>query len=191
MSEIIAPQADGTAGPSQETKTSQFVAFISYRHVLPDLVHAKWLQSALESYRVPRSLVRLHGIARRLGRVFTDEEELAASSNLSAAIEEALRASRYLIVVCSPRTVGSQWVNAEVEFFRKLGRSDRILTLLIEGEPNASFPPALREVRRIVEASSVISLAQLTEPLAADLRPIAGRSRWTPFVRQPEPLLKV
>ena len=53
-----------------------------------------------------------------------------------------------MIVVCSPRTPLSLWVNKEVERFRELGRHENILALLIEGNPAESFPKALREIRR-------------------------------------------
>lgn len=111
----------------------EFAVFISYRHVEPDRNWAKWLHSALENYRVPRRLTHERGLPRRIGRVFRDEEELAASSDLSAGIREALDRSEHLIVVCSPRTPSSQWVGAEVDYFRQQGRGDAILALLIEG----------------------------------------------------------
>ena len=62
-------------------------AFISYRHVEPDRRRAKWLHTSLETYRVPKKLVRQRGVAPRVGRVFRDEEELPASSDLNDQIE--------------------------------------------------------------------------------------------------------
>src|SRR5579884_1640653 len=97
----------------------RYAAFISYRHVEPDRGWATWLHRALEAYRVPGRLAAERGLPRRVGRVFRDEEELAASADLSAAIQQALAESRFLIVVCSPRTPASQWVNQEVERFRQ------------------------------------------------------------------------
>lgn len=118
-------------------------AFISYRHVPRDRKWAKWLHRKLETYRTPRSLVAL-GKAKRLNRVFRDEEELPVSGNLSASIKSELGASEYLIVICSPETVESKWVNAEIEHFQSLGRGDHILPILISGTPESSFPSALR-----------------------------------------------
>lgn len=132
----------------------RYAAFISYRHVDPDRRWAEWLHKRMETYRVPRRLVTA-GLPRRVGRMFRDEEELSASADLSASIDEALTAARYLIVVCSRRTPQSRWVNEEVERFREMGRTDRILALLVDGEPEDAFPPALLEL----------------EPLAADVRP--------------------
>lgn len=140
----------------------RYGAFISYRHTDPDRKWAKWVHSKLETYRVPKRLV-VSGVPGRVGRIFRDEEELAASADLSQRIDEALAAARFLIVVCSSRTPESRWVNEEVERFQAQGRADRVLALLIEGEPDQSFPPALRNL----------------EPLAADVRPKKGESRRT------------
>ncbi|AMV18438.1 hypothetical protein VT03_11140 [Planctomyces sp. SH-PL14] len=81
--------------------------------------------------------------------------------------------ARFLIVVCSRRTRESQWVNREIVRFRELGRHDRILALLIDGEPHEAFPIALGEIRRAATARGEGSLAalELIEPLASDVRP--------------------
>jgi hypothetical protein len=134
-------------------------AFISYRHIDVDRKWARWLHRNLEAYRTPPALARV-GIAKRIGRVFRDEEELAASPQLSESIERALDKSEFLIVVCSPRTPDSRWVEQEILRFQTSGKQKRILTLLIEGEPGQSFPPVLRQA----------------EPLAADVRPVPGES---------------
>ena len=156
------------------TSKRPYAAFISYRHVDPDRGWARWLHRALEAYRVPRALVPRVG-RRRLGRVFRDEEELAASADLSAEIERALQDSDYLLVVCSPRAPESKWVNREIERFQEMGRSDRILALLIEGEPHTSFPPALRTLRPTAERTDLSE--RDVEPLAADVRPAEGETQ--------------
>src|SRR5262245_23438122 len=126
--------------PKQSSGPYEYSAFISYRHVDPDRKIAQWLHTVLERYRVPAKLVRDRGVAPRLNRVFRDEEELAASSDLNREIETALHASQFLIVVCSPRTPASAWVSKEVLRFREWKRDDHILALLIEGEPREAFP---------------------------------------------------
>lgn len=136
-----------------------FVAFLSYRHVDPDRRWANWLLRRIESYRVPR---HVGGGVRRLGKVFRDEEELGASADLSAAIRDALERSRHLVVICSPRTPASTWVDREIQSFHDLGKGDRIVAFLGEGSSSESFPQALRSLQR--------------EPLAADARPRPGTS---------------
>ncbi len=78
-------------------------AFISYRHIKPDKTIARYLHRMLESYRLPRSLKK-EGAYQWKRKVFRDREELPTMSNLSKGIEEALRKSRSLIVICSPNT---------------------------------------------------------------------------------------
>jgi WD40 repeat protein len=156
----------------------RYAAFISYRHVEPDRTWAKWLHSAIETYRVPKRLARQRGILGAPGRCFRDEEELAASDDLGRDIEQALFESRFLVVICSPRIVVSRWCNREVERFREMGRGDHILALLVEGEPQDSFPPALVAIRRTVVDGQGMTREQIEEfePLAADVRPIPHES---------------
>jgi WD40 repeat protein len=146
-------------------------AFISYRQVEPDRTIAKRLHKALETYRVPRALVK-EGTHRRLKRIFRDKDELAASSNLGEKIREAVQQSRFLIVVCSRQTPKSQWISKEIETFRESGREHNILALLIEGEPREAFPVLLREARptTVLEKDTERETVEMAEPLAADIR---------------------
>ena len=95
----------------KDTKNFAYDAFISYRHVDPDRQYAKWLHKALETYKVPGDLVQ-KGFPPRIKKIFRDEEELPASSDLSREIDNALESSRFLIVVSSPRIIESIWCDA-------------------------------------------------------------------------------
>jgi hypothetical protein len=163
----------------------RYVAFISYSHA--DHAAARWLHRALESYRIPRWLLQrtqdTTPLRERLAPVFLDREELSSSSNLGDAVRSALERSEFLIVVCSPRAAASRWVNEEVREFKALGRGDRILCLIVDGEPLAEergqpaaaecFPLALRyEV-----VGGEVTARPASEPLAADLRAGAGSRR--------------
>ncbi len=169
--------------PSNEG--SRYSAFLSYSH--QDGRWGKWLQRALETYRVPSRLVGRTTssgvITRRLGPIFRDRSDLPTATDLGATITEALRASANLIVICSPDSATSRWVNEEIRVFRALGRGDRIFCLIVGGEPHASdmpgreteecFAPALRFVESVDGQPGV----QRAEPIAADARPGAdGRT---------------
>ena len=160
------------------SESYRYNAFISYRHVEPDRSDAVWLHKALETYKIPKELVK-QGYQAKLKRVFRDEEELSASSDLSAEIDSALQQSEFLIVICSPRIVESIWCDQEVKRFRELGRHDKIIALLIEGEPADSFLPSLCEIRKhIVNDDGTKSESiEVVEPLAADIRPRSGHSK--------------
>lgn len=161
---------------------SQYWAFISYSH--RDAEWARWLHRAIETYRVPHRLVGRENSAsretlpRRLNPVFRDRDELPGASDLGLKIREALQSSRFLIVICSPHAAASKWVNEEIKTFKALGREERVLCLVVSGEPGASdkgdaaaecFPPAIRfHVRTDGELSE-----DRAEPVAADARPLA------------------
>lgn len=155
----------------------RYKAFISYSHV--DQKWARWLQRSLESYHTPKHLIKEAPesvIPKRLSPVFRDEDELAGSPNLSEQINSALVNSENLLVVCSPAAAKSRWVNQEIEIFKKLGRSNRVFCIIVEGDPAAiatdidCFPPAIRS--RYDENGN--ELPGLTEPIAADVRKQAG-----------------
>ena len=125
----------------------KYYAFISYKR--EDKKEAKWLQHALEYYRLPNQL-RQHDskLPEYVRPIFRDMTDLEVGE-LSAQIHSALEQSHYLIVVCSPRTAASKWVNDEIEYFISLGKQDKIIPYIIEGIPHASnpeeecYPPAL------------------------------------------------
>ncbi|HEY9282579.1 MAG TPA: toll/interleukin-1 receptor domain-containing protein [Pyrinomonadaceae bacterium] len=167
--------------PQQQTDTAgefKYWAFISYSH--RDEEWAQWLHKELETYRVPRRLVGrptpLGPVPRRLFPVFRDREELPGSADLGGNISGALSRSRTLVVVCSPRAAASRWVNEEIKTFKALGREDRVLCLIVDGEPNATdfpasgelecFPPALRFR---VRGDGTLTEDRV-EPIAADAR---------------------
>lgn len=143
----------------------RFAAFISYSS--KDAAFARRLHTALEAYRIPKSLGSFDllgegGKPNRVYPVFRDREELSAG-DLGERIEAALRASSALIVVCTPDSAASPWVQKEIEYFSALGRRQRIFTVIpdaassiaADDDPRVCFPPALRGG---------------SEPLAADAR---------------------
>ena len=122
-----------------------------------------------------RDDLRSGAAKKRLSPIFRDEADLAGSASLSHAITEALTESSALIVIGSPAAANSDWVDQEILAFKRLGRSDRIFCLIVDGEPFASdrgepdrecFPRALRYAfdpeRGLTEIRA--------EPLGVDLR---------------------
>jgi WD40 repeat protein len=165
----------------EEREGREYRAFISYSHA--DRKWADWLHRAIETYPVPKDLVGKltpWGDERpgRIFPVFRDRDELPSSNDLGGVIEQALRRTRFLIVICSPRSAKSQWVNQEIVRFKQLHGEERILCLIVDGEPWASdgkvgvggddecFPEAVRH--RLGE-DGVLS-GERCEPIAADAR---------------------
>lgn len=143
----------------QEKKITHYDAFISYRHSELDMFVAKKVHKGLETFKVPKSVQKLTG-KKSIARVFRDQEELPIGSDLNDNITTALENSEYLLVVCSPRTPGSEWVIKEINSFISMHGRDKVLAILIEGEPNESFPEPL-----LVDENG-----NNVEPLAADIR---------------------
>ena len=145
-----------------KNKEYKYDAFISYRHCDLDKFVAENLHRALETYELPKSLKeKLNIEGRTIKRVFRDQEELPLSSNLEDPIIDALNNSKYLIVICSPRLKDSMWCKKEIETFKKLRGRKNIFCVLIEGEPDESFPEEV-----LVDDDG----KTLVEPLAADVR---------------------
>ena len=141
----------------------RYRGFISYSQ--KDKRFAKRLHRALERFRLPGG--------KRLGRFFRDDDELGGSSSLGAALQGAIQDSEDLIVIASPNSAGSKWVNEEVIHFKRLADPGKqVFAVVVDGTPNANeavlecFVPALR--------SRVSPDGQLTgepdEPLAPDAR---------------------
>ena len=140
----------------------KYTAFISYRHKTPDEAVAKRLHSLIENFRIPGKVKRSSG-KKRMGTVFRDQEELPLSKDLGADIRTALDNSEWLIVLCSPDYLESQWCQAELDYFISIGKRDRILTVLVKGEPYEAFP---EQLTHDTDGDGVREI----EPLAADVR---------------------
>ena len=133
------------------TRLYEYFAFISYKR--EDEKWAKWLQKKLESYSLPTSIRKENPeLPNKIRPVFRDQSELSGG-NLKAEIEKGLNASKFLIVICSPRSAKSPWVSKEVQHFIDEGREEYIIPFIIGGTPNASnpedecFPEGLRQLR--------------------------------------------
>ena len=95
-------------------------------------------------------------------------KELPSASDLGRKIEEALTASRRLIVICSPRAAASRWVNEEIARFKALGRNAHVYCLIVEGEPNAEQRGFEEELECFPAA--LFADGRISEPIAADVR---------------------
>jgi tetratricopeptide (TPR) repeat protein len=160
-------------------ETRNYFAFISYSHA--DKLWADWLHKSLETYRVPSRLVGQTTdagiVPKRLTPIFRDRDELASATDLSRTVNAALAQSANLIVICSPHSAASHWVNEEVLAFKRLGRGERIFCLIVAGEPNATdIPGRLADeclapaLRHAVDAQGK-PRSDRAEPVAADARP--------------------
>ena len=135
---------------SNETSNLQqftYFAFISYSR--SDEKWASWLQKKLETYRLPSVLQKQNNeLPARTQPIFRDKTDLATGTVKGALFKE-LQESKYLIVICSPNSAKSKYVDFEISSFMELGRAENIIPLIVGGEVGASdpdnecFPPSL------------------------------------------------
>lgn len=142
-------------------KQSEFsyFAFISYNSA--DEKWAKWLQHNLEYFHIPSGLCKEYPeLPKKIRPVFWYKKDLSGT-NLKRALNNELSSSKYLIVVCSPDSAKSLWVNDEVEAFIESGKGDRIIPFIVAGTPHAKnpdeecFPPVLRDLTRDEEIRGI------------------------------------
>lgn len=174
-------------GPTSVVDEAPYRGFISYSH--KDQSWARWLLARLEAYRLPADLIGKPSgtgepVPARLGRMFRDRDD-ASAGDLAEEIRRALAQSRHLIVIASPASARSRYVDKEIREFCELNatrsRQGRVLVLIVAGEPNVSsegavhplecLPPSLRGGITGPDGRPI-------EPLAADARPVGdGKTR--------------
>jgi hypothetical protein len=115
----------------------KYRAFLSYSH--RDKAWGKRLHAALEGYRVERDLFGRQTpagpVPKTLRPIFRDHEDFSAGHSLTEQTITALEASKFLIVICSPSAAQSKYVNEEVRRFKILGRAERVIPVIVDGEP--------------------------------------------------------
>ena len=156
-------------------KKYKYDAFISYRHVEPDLTIAEILHDMIEKFNIPKHLRTVSNDGsliddKHVFRVFRDREELS-TKDLSTMIEEAIANSENLIVICSKRTSLSPWCRKEVQLFKRIHGVNNIIPVLIEGEPDESFIEELKNLKATFINSENVEEEKNIELLAADIRP--------------------
>ena len=131
-----------------------------------DAAMANTLADRLRRYKLPGGVTVPGGGARRI----------VLDTDGSACTEQTrrmLRASRFLVVLCSPEVRTHEGILARLEFFRGEHGGDHIIAVLTEGEPYESFPENFSEkklVKHIMPDMSVVEREEVIEPIAADLR---------------------
>ncbi|POR40191.1 SUMF1/EgtB/PvdO family nonheme iron enzyme [Methylobacterium sp. V23] len=103
----------------------KFLAFISYKHG-SNIPFASRLASSIKSYAWP--------ILRLPPRIFRDEDLIVPNNELPEVIKEALRQSKFLILIADPDSARSVWVKDELLYWcHDLKRKDNLIIVLSQG----------------------------------------------------------
>ena len=171
----------------------RFDVFISYSRQADEPL-AEALQHDLQRFAK-------RAFQRRALQVFRDDANLSANPGLWSSIEQALDASRFLLLLASPAAAASPWVAKEIGHWRATQPAGHVLLAVTEGEVvwdearsdfdmerSSAIPPALvgafEEEPRFVDLRAVdesqVSLSRDPElaGAVADLAaPVHGRSK--------------
>lgn len=116
----------------------KYFAFISYNS--NDIAWGKRLQRKLESYKMSATLCSERGWKRKpINPIFFAPTDIQPGG-LTEELQDRLKASRHLIVICSPHSAKSEWVGREIEYFHQLGRTQHIHFFIVEGVPHSDNP---------------------------------------------------
>ncbi|MEM7408354.1 MAG: toll/interleukin-1 receptor domain-containing protein [Pseudomonadota bacterium] len=152
---------------------------MSYSHA--DSAFASRFHQDLERWRAGRGLrgrdTPTGPVPSNLRPIFRDRDDFAGGGTLGEATNEALEDSDFLILLCSPASARSAYVNEEIRSFKAMGGSERIIPVIVEGEPGHPerncFPEAL--IRKIGPDGQLTD--EIEDRLAADARSVGDGPR--------------
>ena len=165
-----------------DEQTYTYYAFVSYSH--KDEKWAKWIQAALERYRLPAVVRKEVGkpLPPKICPVFLDDTDLGPGRLLDK-IRQELEQSRFLIVVCSPNSAkpnaeGKHWVNEEATRFCELGRADRVIPVIVDGTAETAFCPTIRAEGLLGLDATKHSKARVLNDLVAKILGLRPDELW-------------
>ncbi|MBF0173682.1 MAG: TIR domain-containing protein [Magnetococcales bacterium] len=118
------------------TPEFKYKAFICYSR--KNKRQAKWLRHQLVRARTPKDdqeLIKIYGNSISDEKIFIDEANISAGSGLPHEIEKSLSASEFLIVICTPEAVRSDWMDKEIRYFKRHRNPDHIIPCVFRGTP--------------------------------------------------------
>lgn len=135
------------SGEKREIK--EYFAFISYNK--RDFKWGKWLFDKFERFSMPATMCKEQGFAKKpASPVFFAPYEIQPG-DLPNELKDRLRASKKLVVICSPNSAKSDWVGKEIRYFYELGREKDIYFFIVGGVPNTEddndcYNPVIKEL---------------------------------------------
>ncbi|MFE6924899.1 TIR domain-containing protein [Nocardia sp. NPDC057663] len=147
-----------TDPPPGPAPTFAYDAFLSYAHA--DRAVAAGTQKGL--HRIGRRMGHLHAL-----RVFRDATDLTASPDLWGKVTEAMDQARYCIVVLSPHSVASEWVDREIDYWLRSRGPEQLLFAVAGGQLKWD-----RHTHCFDPQRSTVALPVLTQPGVLPTEPL-------------------
>jgi WD40 repeat protein len=137
-------------------------SFISYSHA-SDKPLAKSIRDALHSFAKP-------WYRRRALSVFVDESSLETGPSVWKPLERALSSSRFLILLASPQSARSPWVQREIDWWLTHRSHETVLLVLTAGDLRWDAVANAFEASADCPLPPKLADAFHEEPLYVDLR---------------------
>jgi WD40 repeat protein len=134
MSELSEARADLSerAPTTAPDRGSRYDAFVSYSHAADGQL-APSLRNGLQRFATPWRVFRWRNPVRAL-RIFQDQASLSANPALWPTIEHGLGSAEWFILLASPQSAQSPWVEKEVDFWCRNKRPERLLIVQTDGD---------------------------------------------------------
>jgi len=156
--------AESSGGAPSTPRVERYAAFMSYSHAL-DGVLAPALQTSVEQFG--RIWYR-----RRALRLFRDTTNLAATPHLWDSIEQALHNCEWFILLASPESGRSAWVQREVDWWLANRSAARLIVVVTSGTLAWDQATGRVDEQRTDALPPAFTERRLPEPLWVDLRPL-------------------
>jgi TIR domain len=159
------PQVVEPSAPAQHTNPRhepKFRAFLSYSRA--DAGVARRVSDRLERFRTDRELVgrrtRVGPVPEALWPIFRNRHDFFTRPSFRAATVAALVDSAALIILASPHSVRSKYVDKQIRLFKAWDPERPVIVLIVDGTPDD--PPST--LRLVVAPDCAKNLADTLLP---------------------------
>lgn len=162
---------------------SKYLAFISYSRADNEQdgrQWADWVKETIEGFSIPINCqlpnAGADGQPGSHREVFLDRSRLTAGGELMEQLGHHLQKSEFLVLICSPKSAASEFVGFEIDYFKKAGRTDKIIPIVVDGKDSKSdprecwMPPNLHDVIPVTGEDGNVVASKERHLIYADFR---------------------
>lgn len=123
----------------------RYLAFISYSrsdNEQDGRRWADWVKETIEQFPIPINYLNQGAPASGQfpdpsREVFLDQSYITAGGELRSKLNQYLDDSKFLVLLCSPRSAASEYVAFEINHFKQSGKWDKIIPVVIDGKDSS------------------------------------------------------